>query len=193
MATETELVCPCCLEDLGKVKITALTCSHVFHDHCLNLYIKSPFGRSRRCPLCRSNFSQIVAYPDSNSDVIDWDGLVRIVNNDLAFLEELLCEDYIAEIRTSATKISASVSIRDAQCILRYSECLKGCAIYLFSNNLRDSCFKLQKAARGVLLGTLDIEETWRVIEFQLIPPFLKDGNDVISEINARWTNRKCY
>lgn len=53
--TNDDRQCPICLESIND-KNVALTCAHVFHDHCINEWIKTSADEQKlsKCPVCRS-------------------------------------------------------------------------------------------------------------------------------------------
>ena len=57
--------CPICIEDLEAGDFIRLPCSHLYHERCIDGWIKKP-GSKQTCPMCRSPIFQI------HSSRLDW-------------------------------------------------------------------------------------------------------------------------
>jgi hypothetical protein len=54
--------CAICFNKLKQKdkKLTLLSCSHVFHDNCLNAFEYYDIAHSHSCPVCRTKYERIV-------------------------------------------------------------------------------------------------------------------------------------
>ncbi len=70
-----EFVCSICLEESVSTEnnLQKLSCNHIFHETCLNEWIKTCYNHKFTCPICRKKYkfnetNYLDTYVSDNSD-----------------------------------------------------------------------------------------------------------------------------
>lgn len=94
---------------------------------------------------------------------ISWDEALETVNGDKEFLLEVF-DDLVTELSTAKEEISAAISRRDFEAVMKSAHRVKGSASYLACHPLKDCAYKLQQLGHN---GSTDEDLEEIKLEFQ--------------------------
>lgn len=95
--------------------------------------------------------------------LINWREALETVNDDKEFLQEVL-EDLVTELGTAKEEITAAVTRKDFEAIMKAAHRVKGSASYLACHPLKDCAYSIQQMGHNGSTET-DLEEIVKEFE----------------------------
>ena len=148
-----ERECSCCLEGISAEEIMALPCSHLLHVSCFNIYLRSPSGRSGRCPLCRCEIFDSLKFSNIANGALVWEELLYESDNDVEFVKEIL-GDFKAELLVNVPQLSEAIRAKNLKDAVYYSE-------YITGSSLLMKARKVASCGRTLMKSVALSEEEW--------------------------------
>jgi hypothetical protein len=131
------IICSCCLDDIHPSEAEALPCCHVFHRMCLAEFLRSRFGASKLCPVCRTSIRTVSSCP---VEIIDWEALLESVHKDVEFVKEI-CQDLKDQLIKNGEieSIREAILNRDPNTICRWCDPVVSSLSYFCARNAVNS------------------------------------------------------